>query len=236
MKLISWNCNCAFRNKHHLLPPADILVIAESESPEFLQKHKAFLPYKTHLWVGKRAHKGLSIFASAGWSAEIAEFYNEEFKYIVPVRIASEKAQFLLWAVWTQADGNDSYNGYVVMAARAMLHYRPYLQEDSLIAGDFNSNACWNGHFKQEYNHEQLVRLLSAKGLHSVYHDLSGCEHGAEKEATIFMYKDKNKPYYIDYVFAHEKRLRRQHGFEIGKYGDWIKYSDHMPLFVEFTD
>lgn len=212
------------------------MVIAESESPEFLQKHKAFLPYKTHLWVGKRAHKGLSIFASAGWSAEIAEFYNEEFKYIVPVRIASEKAQFLLWAVWTQADGNDSYNGYVVMAARAMLHYRPYLQEDSLIAGDFNSNACWNGHFKQEYNHEQLVRLLSAKGLHSVYHNLSGCEHGAEKEATIFMYKDKNKPYYIDYVFAHEKRLRRQHGFEIGKYGDWIKYSDHMPLFVEFTD
>lgn len=236
MRLVCWNCNCAFRNKYHLLPPADILVIPESESPEFLQKHKISLPFEKHLWVGKRAHKGLSIFAAKGWSAEIAEFYNEEFKYIVPVKIVSEKAQFLLWAVWTQADGNDSYNGYVVMAARAMLHYQPYLRKDSLVAGDFNSNACWNRHFKQEYNHERLVSLLSAKGLHSLYHGLSGCEHGAEKDATIFMYKAKNKPYYIDYIFAHEERLRQRPAFEIGKYDDWIKYSDHMPLFAEFED
>ena len=110
------------------------------------------------------------------------------------------------------------------------------MREDSLIAGDFNSNACWNNHFKREFNHDSLVAFLEKNKFFSLYHHFAGCVHGAEKEATIFMYRDEKRPYYIDYVFAHEKVLDKRPVFKIGTYGDWSKYSDHMPLFVEISD
>ena len=160
MKIVSWNCNCAFRNKYQLLPPADVLIVQESESPEFLQKHSVCLPFLRHLWVGKRAHKGLSIFCSEGTDVKIADFYNEAFEFVVPVEVQRKGRRFILWAVWTQAEGNDCYNGYVVTLTKAMIYYEKYLREDSLIIGDFNSNARWNEHFKREFNHDSLVAFL----------------------------------------------------------------------------
>lgn len=236
MKIVSWNCNCAFRNKYQHLPPADVLIVQESESPEFLQKHSVCLPFLRHLWVGKRAHKGLSIFCNAGTDVKIADFYNEAFEFVVPVEVQRKGRRFILWAVWTQAEGNDCYNGYVVTLTKAMIYYEKYLREDSLIIGDFNSNARWNEHFKREFNHDSLVAFLEKNKFFSLYHRLAGCTHGAEQEATIFMYRDEKRPYYIDYVFAHEKALAQRPLFRIGAYKDWSSYSDHMPLFVEIAD
>ena len=36
MKILSWNCNCRFRDKYHLLDKynADILIIQECENPQ----------------------------------------------------------------------------------------------------------------------------------------------------------------------------------------------------------
>lgn len=238
MKLICWNCNCAFRTKYTLLPEADILIIPESESPAFLQNKKAAtaFPFSAHLWEGKSAHKGLSIFCGKDTSARIAPFYNDAFKFIVPAEISFRGKNFVLWAVWTQPDGNDSYNGYVVQAVKALMFYEKYLDGDSLIAGDFNSNACWNAHFKQDYNHEKLVNLLAKHGFCSLYHALFPCAHGSEKDATIYMHKNAGKPYYIDYIFAHKSKIAAGATLKIGRYEDWIKYSDHMPLFAEFSN
>lgn len=235
MKIISWNCNCAFRNKYTLLPEADILIIPESESPEFLQKHDCILPFVSHIWSGKSTHKGLSVFTRVPWQAKIADFYNEKFKYIIPVEISDGIKTFILWAVWTQSDGNDSYNGYVVIATQAMQYYKKYLNEDSLIIGDFNSNARWNKNFKQEFNHENLVCFMQQRGFYSLYHRRGNHLHGEEKEATIYMYKDLKRPYYIDYAFMHEALLAQATDFKIGEFSQWIKYSDHMPLFIELA-
>lgn len=235
MKIISWNCNCNFRKKYALLPQADILIIPESESPDFLQQRGFNLPLRTHLWVGKTVHKGLSIFTRGDYTAQIADFYNDEFQYIVPVEISTADKKFILWAVWTQSDGNDSYNGYVVKAVKALMSYEKYLQPDSLIIGDFNSNARWNKHFKREYNHQKLEEFMERNGFCSLYHQLTNCIHGAEQEATIYMYKNRERPYYIDYAFVHNSRLASFPTFSIGKYEDWIKHSDHMPLFMELN-
>lgn len=234
MKIISWNCNCAFRNKYSLLPEVDILIIPESESPDFLSRHNCRLPFGHHLWAGKSAHKGLSIFTCGGYKAKIADFYDETFQYILPVEITNGTKNFILWAVWTQSEDNDSYNGYVVIAVRALIHYQKYFDENSLIIGDFNSNARWNKNFKQDFNHAKLVDFLGQKHFHSLYHYLNDCSHGAENEATIYMYKDRSRPYYIDYAFFHENRLSSRPQLKIGQYDEWIKHSDHMPLFIEF--
>ena len=46
MKLISWNCNRAFRQKYFCLESycADIIVAPESESPQKLAKFRSCIP------------------------------------------------------------------------------------------------------------------------------------------------------------------------------------------------
>ena len=46
MKLISWNCNRAFRQKYSCLESycADIIVAPESESPQKLAKFRSCIP------------------------------------------------------------------------------------------------------------------------------------------------------------------------------------------------
>lgn len=236
MKIISWNCNCAFRNKMSLLQTwqPDIMIIQESESPDYLAQKGVSTGAASHLWFGKSPHKGLGIFTFGNYRAELAGFYNEEFPYIVPVEISGEGKRFLLFAVWTQTCGkNDSYNGYVVYATRAMQYYRDYLTPETIVIGDFNSNQKWLKQFKREYNHDALIRTLACCGMQSFYHYARQCSQGEEADPTIFMYKNPNKGYYIDYAFLHQSRLAQVKKFAVGNYGDWIKYSDHMPLFLE---
>ena len=41
------------------------------------------------------------------------------------------------------------------------------------------------------------------------------------------------KPYHLDYCFASENLIRSNTKIAIGKYDDWIKLSDHMPVVIE---
>lgn len=236
MKIISWNCNCAFRNKFHLLmdEKPDVMIIPESESPEYLESHRGNIPARCHLWAGKTPSKGLSIFTFNGYSARIADFYNPNYKFIVPVEIRKGTHKFLLFAVWTiTAENNNTYSGYVVQACKALQYYRPQLREDSILAGDFNSNKLWDTHFTRSYNHSSLIELLCGQGFFSLYHHLRGEAQGEETTGTLYMLKQENRPYHIDYFFMHHSLMPQVKKFQIGTYADWIAASDHMPLTLE---
>ena len=53
---------------------------------------------------------------------------------------------------------------------------------------------------------------------------------GEEKQSTLFHTKDKNKPYFIDYLYVKNIIVNN---FKIGDYEKWISFSDHMPLIAE---
>jgi exonuclease III len=65
MKIVSWNCNGAFRKKFESLDylQADILIIQECEDP----KKSKDTPYinwaSNYLWVGNNKNSGLGVFA-----------------------------------------------------------------------------------------------------------------------------------------------------------------------------
>lgn len=234
MKLISWNCNGAFRNKFELLEryKPDIMIIQESESREELARYRIKIPFRQHIWISERSYKGMSIFLRNGWKAEIADFYDEKFQCIVPLIFSRGMVKFLLIAVWTKHIGLHS-KSYVVQAFRAMQAYKDYLREDTIIIGDFNSNKIWDNLFRRDQNHSSLIAFLEEMSFFSIYHRQSGEAQGSETVPTIYLYRRRERGYHIDYAFIHNSSFARIKKFSIGKYDEWSASSDHMPVFLE---
>ena len=108
--------------------------------------------------------------------------------------------------------------------------YRDYLKEKPVVIGDFNSNVIWN---KEHGNRTQTVlnQEFEDAGLRSIYHELNHEQQGEETQATFYMYRHNDRPFYIDYCYCDPAEVKK---FEIGKFDNWAGLSDHMPLEVEF--
>jgi exonuclease III len=63
MKLISWNCNMAFRKKADaiLRHRPDILILQECEHPSKINFDLHIKAPKSVLWFGNNPHKGMGI-------------------------------------------------------------------------------------------------------------------------------------------------------------------------------
>ena len=72
------------------------------------------------------------------------------------------------------------------------------------------------------------------KGIYSVYHRHFNQQQGREQHPTLYMYRQKDKPYHIDYCFASKDMIQRLRSVEVGDYEFWNKYSDHVPVIVTF--
>ena len=68
-------------------------------------------------------------------------------------------------------------------------------------------------------------------GFASVYHSNTSDEFGYEKNATFFHTKNKDKKYHIDYLFLRSIEYK---SLNIGKFSEWIKLSDHVPIILDF--
>src|SRR5829696_4308696 len=102
MKIITWNCNMAFRKKASfiLTHKPDILIIVECEHPEKLV-YKVDTPKPTDsLWFGKNQHKGLAIFSYGDYRFKVLENHNEEFKTIIPIQVTGGSFDFNLFLIW----------------------------------------------------------------------------------------------------------------------------------------
>ena len=136
MRLVSWNANCKFRDKFHLLGAFDIAIIQECEDPSRCNNvaYKAWS--ENYYWIGNLKHKGLGIFIKSGLSAKLMELPKTSQRFFLPLQL-SNGTQIL--AVW--AKGANSYqNGYF-----AQIH--DYDWDQLIVAVDFNSNAQWLGQF-----------------------------------------------------------------------------------------
>lgn len=154
-------------------------------------------------------------------------FKNHSVKHFLPCKINND---FDLLAVWTHR--NDSPNfGYIGQLWKYLQVNKNKLN-GTLIAGDFNSNAIWD-EWDRWWNHSDVVNELKDFGIESIYHKLTGEQHGKETIPTLYFLKKINRPYHIDYIFGPEKLVERTKKFEIGQAEKWLKLSDHMPIFYE---
>ena len=94
MKIVSWNCNGAFRKKYSILfekIPADIYVIQECENPEKISnnKDKEFLTSFNYRWIGENKNKGLAVFSKI--SIDFEEQNSYYLRYFIPFKVNTKR-------------------------------------------------------------------------------------------------------------------------------------------------
>lgn len=99
MKVISWNCNMAFRKKaaRILESKPDLLVVPECECPE-KQRFATEVQQPGHrLWIGDNPNKGLGVFSYADFHLDFHELYDPSLKYVVPVKSVAKGRALRCW-------------------------------------------------------------------------------------------------------------------------------------------
>ncbi|MEP7264771.1 MAG: endonuclease/exonuclease/phosphatase family protein [Bacteroidota bacterium] len=235
MKIITWNCNMAFRKKAaailHLKP--DILVIPECENPDKL-KFPADIPLPNDIfWYGLNPNKGVGVFSYNDFRFKLHKKHNPDFRYILPLVVTKGIIDFTLFAVWANNPA-DKDGAYVTQVWKAIHYYNRIISDKkTILIGDFNSNTIWDRP-RREGNHSTVVEKLGKKKIYSTYHQFHSQVQGKEKHPTQFMYRHQDKPYHLDYCFASSDFMDKLKDVQIGSYDDWKNYSDHKPLSVTF--
>ncbi|AWX94975.1 endonuclease/exonuclease/phosphatase family protein [Streptococcus suis] len=220
MKIVSWNCNGSFRTKYKKFfseVQADVYIIQECEDLGFFNQID-FPRFCSSKRVGHSKSKGLAVFSHLPLKFEDAP--NHYLQHFIPFVLDG----YRIFAVWAMKP-------YIEQMLIYFSIYEYLLNSSTIIIGDFNSNVIWDKRHKEK-NHSTLNNVLLKHGLQSAYHFYSRERFGEEREATFYMYRNNEKPYHIDYVYASPNILKN---FKILSYSDWIDISDHVPLLVEFS-
>jgi exodeoxyribonuclease III len=233
MKIITWNCNMAFRKKADLILAfePDILVIQECECIEKLIFSSGTQKPNDKLWFGTNQHKGMAVLSYGDFKLNVLDVHNSDLQMIVPISVTGDGYDFNLFAVWA-FNPNDPDGRYVEQVWKAIHHYDDLLSsKGTILAGDFNSNTIWDRK-RRAGNHSNVVKYLADKGIYSVYHLHHQQAQGKEQHPTFYLYRHQNKPYHLDYCFVSADMSERVSSVEVGDHETWSKFSDHAPLIV----
>lgn len=232
LNITSWNCQMALRKKAKavLALSPDILIVPESEHPEKINFQG--VEYNS-VWIGDNPNKGLAVYGFNGVSLELESSYTDQFRHIAPINVTFNGFEFSILAVWTMPCSEPREQRYIGQVYYSIDHYKGFIDQKTLIVGDFN----WNLGFdtgKKKANFSSVLDTFSKMGIESAYHRQNNEAFGRESQNTFFMYRKEEKQYHIDYCFHGSYWASRLQSVEIGQYDGWKEYSDHAPLVVRY--
>jgi exonuclease III len=236
MRLITWNCQGAFRKKADIILSyrPDILIVPESEHPDKLIFSDSNPKPNCFHWYGDTIHKGIGIYSYSDYKFELLTDFIPEFRYILPFHVTGHGQTFILFAIWAMSNKENYEARYIGQIWRAINHYSNLLGGSTILVGDFNSNKIWD-YKKRVGSHSDVVHKLADSNIFSIYHNHFNFEQGQEEHPTFFLQRKQYKPYHIDYCFASADIIEKVKNIEIGTYEKWIGYSDHTPLIIDFS-
>ena len=133
MKLITWNCQGAFRKKAEIILTLnpDILVIQECESPERLIFKNSTMKPNDFLWFGDNQNKGLGIFSFGNFKFELLEQYNPAFKIVTPIKVSNKDKSFVLFTIWAN-NTQDKNNQYIEQRYQELSLKQTHTKEEKI--------------------------------------------------------------------------------------------------------
>lgn len=218
----------ALRNKYELIDSCnpEVLVIQECEDPS--RSTSAYREWAgDYLWVGQSKNKGLAIFSKHGHSLQRLSWETHDLMHFLPCRISDE---FNLIGVWTKTEKGVTYLDQLWNFLER--HAESLAGMPTILIGDFNSNSIWDKRYGLK-NHSALFERFRELGFTSLHHELTGESLGDEKTPTLFMNRNLERSYHVDYALVSTSLRQSIKAFEIGQPKQWVEHSDHMPLFVE---
>lgn len=228
MKILTWNCNGAFRKKIDLLKSieADIYIIQECEnSVQAKGAYEKWLP--NMLWKGFNKNKGLAVFAKDEYRLEALDWDDNKLELFLPIKINSK---FNLLATWTKYANSPTFQYIGQMWKYLQLNKDLIAKEPIIIAGDWNSNTKWDV-WDRWWNHSDVVKELESLDIHSLYHRFFNENQGEESYSTFFMNRNPDKNYHIDYLFSsYEIFNNKSVTCSVFPKDYWLNYSDHIPI------
>jgi exonuclease III len=232
MKIVTWNCNGAFRKKFEFITRsnADIYVIQECEDPEKCRDNSYKSWASNYLWIGNNKNSGLGVFAKDDLTLKELDWELGDLQSFIPFSINNE---FIVLAVWTKQANSPTFQYIGQLWKYLQAHQSKLNSPKSIVCGDFNSNVCWNK-WDRWWNHSDVVNDLARIDIHSIYHHANNIQQGEETTPTFYLHRNLEKPYHIDYAFASSGLLESAR-LEIGAVEEWIALSDHMPIIFEFN-
>jgi len=228
MKVVTWNANMAFRKKQKIILDTynpDLLIIQECEHPSKFDE----IIYPYYLWTGENKNKGLGIFSKH--ELEEINVKPMEYKYNIPFKVKD----YTVIGIWAMNDKVNRKNRYIGQVYNILNKNIELLDENVMIIGDFNWNIIFdeNPSYPLSGNLTEVIESLRNYNIKSAYNRYHREDFGLEKKPTLFMYRDTNKPYHVDYIFVKDDIKYKE--LIIGQHADWIAHSDHMPIFIDIT-
>ena len=237
MRIVAWNCAKAFHNKigRLLTLQPDVAVISECAAPEVLAK-KCGLPKFSAppIWHGGNPNWGLGVFFFNKAAGHCHVGFDRDLPGIIPVEVTAPR-RFNLLAVWGPTGLLKRDPGPL---RQALKNYRGFLKgEDAVVAGDFNHNVIWD---KPGWanNHQDTINILGCYGLISAYHAQTEEAQGEETAPTFYLYRKKDRPYHIDYIFVPRVWTEREFSLRVKPFEPWTGagLSDHVPVIFDTGD
>jgi exonuclease III len=231
MKIVSWNCNGALRKKLEYVNflDFDILIAQECEDPKQSQDEKYRQWANNFIWTGKNKNKGIGIFAQSKIKLTPLRWDDDYAELFLPCRVDDV---FNLIGVWTKYANSRKYQYIGQFWKYLQRNKTNFSASEILIAGDFNSNVCWDIQ-SREWNHSDVVKELDDLNIQSLYHLQANETQGEESSPTFFMQRNINKPYHIDYFFASPLFYTNEYSLDILDSNIWLEQSDHVPIVFE---
>lgn len=233
LRILAWNCAMALHKKTEAFATLrpDIAVISECGKGSLAALES--LGY-AGVWTGSNPHKGLGIFVRAPLRPRMVKAARQ--KWVAAVDVVGEgetEPALRVIGVWACRVGNRNCENYVGQIYRALTRNPVWLESgNTIVAGDFNSNSIWDAN-RAVGNHTDVVNLLAKRNIVSAYHTFYGEAHGKETRPTLYLLKNRNRPFHLDYVFVSSAWKVEKCAVRNGK--KWHAWSDHRPLVVDVT-
>ena len=227
-----------FREEYKLIFPMnpDIIVIQECEDLKTINFDLFSNTPSDIYWIGDNPKKGLGVITFNDFKISLYEDYDNSYKYILPLEISINNIIFNIIGVWTQMVGKKTkdHKNYIRQFKISLNHYDSFIKtHNTIILGDFNSNLIWENPYRIDNDHKYVIEELEKKEIESSYHYFFSEKQGEETRPTFYYHHKKEKPFHIDFCFLSKNLRERLSKVEIGKYENWIKYSDHVPIIIE---